>query len=243
MLTLCSVFPFKSVLTIGIIVVLVTVACAPSESEIRNMIRDELATSLVEGPQGPAGPKGEQGEPGTQGATGMTGARGPTGVMGESGAQGTQGDRGPQGERGPAGPVHSYAVAYSEGMEHLPAVPDYVVPLPDIFRVEGIEDTYFFEWAVPDKGDPHYSGSLPSDGQLWQLYPPHANNPSRTDGFCDAETWTALFVTESGDTPWYYCDERGGGSREGLATVIARQLDEAKGLSSRLHIYQAYDWE
>ena len=226
------------VLSVALISVLITVACAPSESEIRSMIRDELSTSLVQGPPGPAGPKGEQGEPGPQGETGI-GMQGSPGVAGE---RGLRGERGPQGERGPAGPVHSYAVAYSEGMEHRPAVPDFVVPLPDSFRVEGIEDTYFFEWTVPDRGDPHYSGSLPSDGQVWQLYPPHANNSSRTDGFCDPETWVALVVPEPDDTAWFYCDDNERG-REGLATGIVNLMDEAKGLSSRLHIYQAYDWE
>lgn len=231
-----SMFTSKSVLIVVLISVLLTLACAPSESEIRSMVRDEIASSLVQGIPGPPGPKGD---PGPQGETGV-GMQGPPGVAGE---RGLRGERGPQGERGPAGPVHSYAVAYSEGMEHRPAVPDFVVSLPNSFRVEGIEDTYLFEWTVPDRGDSHYSGSLPSDSQKWQLYPPHPNNSSRTEGFCEAETWTAIFYKDAEDGPWYYCDDSKGGTREGMASGIAVGLDEAKGLSSRLHIYQAYDWK
>ena len=242
-------FNSKTVIAVGIIVALVAVACSPGESEIRVMIRDEIARSPIEGPQGPAGPKGEKGEQGPQGLAGATGPQGPPGVAGERGAQGVvgsqgrPGERGPQGEMGVAGPVHAYAIAYSEGMEHRPAVPEYVVPLPDRFRVEGIEDTYLFEWATPDRGDPHYNGSLPSDGQTWQLYPPHPNNASRTEGFCENTDWTALFVKEQGGVTWLLCNQSDGGGREGLATGVAEGLDEGKGLSSQLHIYQAYDWE
>lgn len=224
-------------MAVGIMAMLATIACAPGEAEIRSIVREELGASLVPGPQGI---QGERGERGPQGIQGVQGERG---IRGQSGVQGERGERGPQGERGPAGLAHSYTVAYSEGMEHMPAVPDFVIPLPDKFRVEGIEDSYFFEWTVPERGDPHYSGSLPSDSQVWQLYPPNANNASRTEGFCSTTDWTSLFLTEADSNYWYFCDDSERGGREGSAKAIAARLDEAKGLSSRLHIYQAYDWE
>ena len=135
-------------------------ACGPDDAKIREMVRSEVAN--IDVPQGPAGPLGP---PGMQGNAGRAGSRGEQGAPGPA----RRGERGPQGERGPVGPVHAYAIAYSEGMEHMPAVPDYVVPLPSRFRVEGIEDTYFFElpmlewstlhllsWlACPKQGLPH----------------------------------------------------------------------------------------
>ena len=140
------------------------------------------------------------------------------------------------------GDAHSYAIAYAEGMEHRPAVPDFVIPLPTRFRVEGIEDTYVFTWVTPERGDAHYEGNLPEDGQVWQLYPPHANNASRTMGFCEATDWATLYVKEPGGSEWRSCNSTDRG-RESLATSVAEWLDEEKGLSSQLHIYQAYDWE
>ena len=203
----------------------------------------------IHGEQGPQGERGEQGEPGPQGEQGpqgpkgdATGVAGPQGPKGETGASGPRGEQGPQGIQGPAGPVHSYAIAYAEGMAHRPAVPDFVIPLPDKFRVEGIEDTYTFTWMVPERGDAHYSGSLPEDGQVWQLYPPHANNPSRTSGFCDAAEWALIYIREPDGSNWRSCEDRRG-ARETLATRAAEWLDEAKGLLSELHIYQAYDWD
>ena len=198
-----------------------------------------------EGPAGIQGDPGPQGEQGIQGETGPRGERGPQGESGEPGAQGIQGiqgEQGPQGVRGPVGETHTYAVAYSEGMEHRPAVPDFVIPLPDKFRVEGIEDTYTFTWTEPERGDAHYAGSLPEDGQVWQLYPPHANNPSRTGGFCEATEWAAVYIKEPGGTNWRTCRDSDDG-RESLASGVAEDLDEAKGLPSELHLYQALDWD
>jgi len=76
---------------------LATIACAPNEAEIRSMVRDELAASIIPGPPGPAGPQGE---------------RGPQGIRGE---------RGPQGERGIAGEAHTYAAALGHGNLFAPS--------------------------------------------------------------------------------------------------------------------------
>ena len=96
-------------------------------------------------------------------------------------------------------------------------------------------------WTTPERGDAHYAGSLLEDGQVWQLYPPHANNSSRTSGFCDATQWAALYFKEPGGSEWRLCQDPDGG-RETSASAIAEYLDEAKGLSSQLHMYQSYDW-
>ena len=111
-----------------------------------------------------AGRVATQARPGRKGPQACRAPLARAGPRGEQGPPG-RGERGPQGLEGPVGPTHAYAVAYSEGMEHRPAVPDYIVPLPERFRVEGIEDTYVFVWTVPERGDAHYSGSLLSDGK------------------------------------------------------------------------------
>lgn len=68
------------------------VACAPTDAEIREMVRVEIAKIDV-----PKGEQGERGEPGRDGQDGAHGQDGAPGVMGP------QGERGPQGEPGRAG--------------------------------------------------------------------------------------------------------------------------------------------
>ena len=191
------------------------------------------------GEQGPPGPPGDipQGQRGPQGEQGSRGARGP---QGEQGPQGPRGDQGPQGISGPRGEARSYVIAYSEGMERPPVVPDSRISLPDSFRVEGIEDTYRFQWTKPERGDPHYAGSLAADGQVWQLYPPHVNNTSRTSGFCKATEWATVLRKEPAGIKWHSCrDQDRAGER--LAESVVEWLDEAKGLSSQLHTYRVSD--
>ena len=161
------------------------------------------------------------------------------GPPGEPGPTGPQGPSGPQGPRGPVGPTHTYAVSYAKGMAHRPAVPEFVVPLPKQFRVEGIEHTYRFTWTVPERGDAHYEGSHAAHGHVWQVYPPHANNVSRTVGYCEATMWASVHISEKGEDPWSACSA----GRELLATDVARWLDADKGLASELHIYLAHDWD
>ena len=113
------------------------------------------------GPGRAGRPPGPQGVAGEQCQTGPAGPQGPRGIAGERDPEGAAGPQGPQGVKGADGPVHSYAVAYSEGMEHRPDVPDFVIPLPHKFRVEGIEDTSIFVWTVPEKGTPTTRGAFP----------------------------------------------------------------------------------
>lgn len=68
-------------------------ACAPTDAEVREMVRAEVAKIEV--------PVGEQGEPGPQGEQGSIG---PVGPQGEQGPRGEIGLTGSQGETGPAGP-------------------------------------------------------------------------------------------------------------------------------------------
>ena len=200
------------------------------------------------GADGPSGPKGEQGEPGPEGPPGEkgdTGEQGPKGVPGDlaKGEQGDTGLRGPagpmgpkggQGPRGPRGEAVTFAIAYSEGMAHRPAVPDFVIPLPDTFRVEGIQDTYVFTWTTPQRGDNHYAGSVRD--RHYQVYPPDVNNPSRTSGSCEATEWAGLYYTDEGR--WRICFDQ----RTRIARSIAEHMDEARGLESESHFYQSYDW-
>ena len=80
------------------------IACAPSDEELRRLVRDEVAK--IELPQGPTGPQGPQGEPGPQGRQGEQGPQGergvigPPGIRGERGAPGEKGEQGERGERG-----------------------------------------------------------------------------------------------------------------------------------------------
>ena len=187
------------------------------------------------GPKGDQGPQGERGEVGPQGKTGPAGSPGEKGEEGLVGPSGPRGQRGAQGPRGPAGEAVTYSIAYAEGMSHRPAVPDFIIPLPDRFRVEGIRDTYVFTWTVPARGDNHYAGRL--GDQVWELYPPHANNPSRTEGYCKAIEWAALYKDDVAGS-WRICHD----NRPGIATEVVRNLDEFKGLESETHFYQTYDW-
>ena len=86
------------VLAIGTISIL---GCAPSETQIRDMVRAEVAT--LELPQGPQGEQGQQGIPGPQGEKGERGERGEQGTPGQQGEQGARGDSGLQGQRGEKG--------------------------------------------------------------------------------------------------------------------------------------------
>ena len=92
-----------------------------------------------------------------------------------------------------------------------------------------------------ERVDAHYAGSLLKDGQVWLIYPPHENNSIRTVGFCDVTDWAALYVKEQDGSSWRVCRDTDD-AREILAARIAEWLDEAKGLSSQLYIYEAYDW-
>ncbi len=65
--------------------------------EVRDMIREEIATALTD-----LG-GGSPGEPGPQGELGPQGEPGPRGAQGEPGPQGLQGETGPQGVAGTAG--------------------------------------------------------------------------------------------------------------------------------------------
>ena len=212
--------------------------------------RGEVGPQGEQGPSGPSGkdgPQGPKGEPGNTGAQGPKGdpgdpgdvAKGETGEPGESGPvgpRGPQGNPGAQGPRGVRGQAFSFAIAYSEGMPHRPAVPDFVIPLPDMFRVEGIQDTFIFRWTVSLRGDSHYAGSV--KGSHYQIYPPHANNASRSGGSCAATDWVALYHTDPGEPRWRLChEERGRITRE-----VAQHIDESKGLASESHFYQVYDW-
>ena len=74
---------------------LLAVACSPSNEELRQLVRDELAIAEL--------PQGEPGVAGPQGAQGEAGPEGPTGERGENGAKGDQGPPGPASEPGPQG--------------------------------------------------------------------------------------------------------------------------------------------
>ena len=189
------------------------------------------------GPQGPPGEKGDTGEQGPKGVPGdlAKGEQGDTGPRGPAGSMGPKGDQGGQGPRGPRGEAVTFAMAYAEGMAHRPSVPDFVIPLPDIFRVEGIQDTYVFTWTTPQRGDNHYAGSV--RGRHYQVYPPDANNPSRTSGSCEATEWAGLYYTDPKARWRIYFDQR-----TRIARSIAEHMDEARGLESESHFYQSYDW-
>ena len=123
------------ILTVTAIAIL---GCAPSEAELRDMVRSEIdkievpagepgppgptgATGPV-GPQGPVGPagerglKGEQGVSGDQGAVGAQGVPGIQGPAGPRGEAGTPGEIGPQGPRGAQGPEGPQGVAGERGI-------------------------------------------------------------------------------------------------------------------------------
>ncbi len=194
-----------------------------------------------DGEAGPMGPRGEAGKDGDEGPMGPAGPRGagdpgPKGDKGDTGPTGPPGARGPQGARGPEGQTMTLAIAYSEGMAHRPAVPDFVIPLPKKFRVEGIQNTYVFTWTTPPRGDNHYSGSIA--GRHYEVYPPHANNPSRTNGYCEATEWASLYHRDAGGPQWRVCSDK----RGHIASIVAEQIDEGRGLASESHFYQAYDW-
>ncbi len=82
--------------------VIVLVACGPTDEEVREMVRVEVAK--ISAPAGPEGPPGETGDQGPQGVPGLEGGQGPQGTQGPVGSEGSQGERGVQGERGQAGP-------------------------------------------------------------------------------------------------------------------------------------------
>ena len=251
----------------GPLMLLFALGCASglTEAEVQQMIDASIESSQPQGPPGPRGAtgpmgqvgpkgdqgdKGEQGEPGPRGVAGPIGQigpkgdqgdrgeRGPRGATGAQGDRGEQGERGPQGVRGPQGAAVTYAIAYSEGMEHRPAVPDFVVPLPPGLTVDGVEDTYVFTWTIPlgDK-DKYYSGRL-ADEWAWKVWPPNKNNSARTEGYCENTEWASIRQTI--DVAWYNCDV----NRMGAAKAIARWIDEDRGLASTLHIYEAIDdWD
>lgn len=106
-----------------VLVVVLAVACGPTEADIEEMVREQVAAEVAKievpsgerGPQGEPGPQGERGQvgprgpagsPGERGEPGPRGERGDVGAQGSVGAQGAvgaQGERGPQGERGAPG--------------------------------------------------------------------------------------------------------------------------------------------
>lgn len=112
-----------------VLVVVLAVACEPTDAEIQVMVDERVATAVAKievpagergepgvagpkgergevGPRGPAGARGVHGVAGEVGPIGLTGEAGPVGGQGERGEPGVRGDpgeRGPQGERGPAG--------------------------------------------------------------------------------------------------------------------------------------------
>ena len=95
---------------LALVSIAVFVACAAgmTETEVREIARDEMV--LVPAPTGipgPQGPPGEKGLPGVTGPIGITGIAGPigiTGIAGPMGAAGPQGERGIEGLQGDIGP-------------------------------------------------------------------------------------------------------------------------------------------
>ena len=190
--------------------------------------------ACVEGPAGPPGPQGERGdagEPGPMGETGPRGPAGPSGSMGPEGPQGSQGEQGvvgpmgPKGEVGPMGPEGPQGEGDpgpqgpqgEPGRVHANSV--VLIPLPEAFTVEGLEDTYTFTLKAADTTEPYYD----TEG-LWQLYPPHMTNPIRSsfvarsqgsDG-CAEEAWFA--TTPNGH--FGACGE----DRERLALNVVRWI-------------------
>ncbi len=106
-----------------VLVVVLAIACGPTEADIQEMVREQVAAEVEKievlpgerGPQGEPGPQGERGQVGPRGSAGSPGERGepgpqgelgdvgPQGPVGAQGAVGAQGERGPQGERGAPG--------------------------------------------------------------------------------------------------------------------------------------------
>ena len=115
---------FTGFLVSLVLLMLAAAGCAPSDAEIQEMVRAEVAKEVAkievlpgeqgpqgkQGPQGEPGPQGEQGsvgpqgEQGKQGEIGPRGDRGQPGQVGVQGPAGSRGDTGPQGPSGPAGP-------------------------------------------------------------------------------------------------------------------------------------------
>ena len=125
-------------LTLAAIVVL---GCAPSDAEIREMVRSEVAKIEVPageqgspgrigpaGPQGPVGPAGERGPKGDQGQTGAQGVPGVQGPQGPRGEAGSSGEIGPQGPRGAQGPQGPQGVPGPAGS--IPALTSTATPIP-----------------------------------------------------------------------------------------------------------------
>ena len=85
-----------------VIFIIAAVSCAPTEAEIRELVRAEVAKIEIptgeQGPPGLTGPRGYPGEPGPQGPKGEVGPRGAPGRQGEMGAQGERGFPGRPGD-------------------------------------------------------------------------------------------------------------------------------------------------
>ena len=103
--------PIMIILLTVAVAALFFVGCAPSDTEIREMVRAEIAKiEIPAGQPGPTGPQGERGDVGPQGELGDVGSQGeqgdvgPQGELGDVGSQGEQGDVGPRGELGDVGP-------------------------------------------------------------------------------------------------------------------------------------------
>ena len=226
----------------GLLVVSMILGCAPSgpsKAEVQKMIDASIATSSLQGPPGPRGATGLMGPMGPMGKQGPQGEAGPRGDPGIQGVRGEKGEQGPQGVQGPRGRAVTYSIAYSEGMEYRPAVPDFVVPLPPGFSVGGVSDTYVSVWTIPpgDK-DKYYTGSM---GDLvWRIYPPNKNNPTRTNGFCEATEWAARWLMFEDSPGQYTCSDK----RTSIATSSAYYMDDDRGLPSQIHFYETIDdWD
>ena len=93
-------------LLVGVTVAaLILASCAPSDAEIREIVRAEIdRIEIPAGPQGPVGPAGVVGPAGAQGSQGEVGPQGPQGEVGPKSERGDDGPRGETGARGEVGP-------------------------------------------------------------------------------------------------------------------------------------------
>ena len=67
-----------------VLVVVLAVACGPTEADIQEMVREQVAAEVAK-IEVPPGERGPQGEPGPQGERGQVGPRGSAGSPGERG--------------------------------------------------------------------------------------------------------------------------------------------------------------
>ena len=140
----------------------------------------------IPGPVGPRGPQGDGGPTGPEGARGATGLQGNRGSPGAEGAAGSTGERGLPGDKGEKGDAGLQGPQGEPGQVHSNSV--VVIPLPEKYEIEGIEDTYTFTLMDADTAEPYYDVS-PGP---WQIYPPHMSNPIRTRSLqCSPESWFA----------------------------------------------------